>query len=149
MADPTLYIGADELREWISDDPTLVTDADDNSRDPMLQSLILAACRQVDDDCGRIFYQQTATPRTYYPDRFGHLRVVDLLSAAPTITIDLNQDNVPETVLATTDYVLSPYTEETGLGVTRYQAILRAPFGAYTFASVSYTHLTLPTNSRV
>lgn len=132
MADETRYGSVEELKAWLAEDPTQVLDANDQSMDRMLGSLLDAASRRIDDDCGRIFYKQTATTRSFYPNRVGVIEVVDLLSV-DSILIDTDGDDVAETTLATTDYVLEPLTEESGIGVARYQRIRAARNGGYSF----------------
>lgn len=132
MADTTRYGNVETLKAWIAEDPTQVLDANDQSMDVLLGSLLDAASRRIDDDCGRIFYQQTATARSYYPGRTGIVEVVDLLSVT-SIVIDTDGDDIVETTMATTDYVLEPFTEESGLGAARYQRIRSSLTGGYKF----------------
>lgn len=129
MAD-TSYITVKEMQEWIDDNPARITDASGNDRDAMLATLALAVSRRVERDTGRIFYKQTSVTRTYYGEVDHTLWVVDLLSTSPTITIDANGDDVPET--AFTDYVLLPKTEN-GIAATRYQKIRPSLGATYTF----------------
>lgn len=133
MPDATRYGDVETLKEWIAEDPTQVLNANDQSYDTLLGDLLDAASRRIDDDCGRIFYEQTATARSFYPNRVGVVEVTDLLSVT-SILIDTDGDDVAETTLASTDYVLEPLTEESGIGVARYQRIRAARNGAYMFA---------------
>lgn len=131
-----LYVTASELAAWI-DDAGLnnLTDASGKTRDVLLETLVEAASRQVDADCGRIFYKQTATKRRHYPDLSGTVHVVDLLATpTPTIEYNVSGDETTFSTLATTDYLLLPRTEEGGtIAATRYQMIRAGRFGGYVF----------------
>jgi len=131
-----LYVTADELASWIDDAGMAnLTDASGNDRRPMLETLAEAASRQVDADCGRIFYRQVGATRRYYPDITGTVHLVDLIaSVVPTIVLDIQGNEVPTVTLATTDYVLLPRIEQSGVEASaRYQAIKRNRFGGYQF----------------
>lgn len=126
------YATAAELKEWIDDRTGRVTDADGNSRDTMLDAILQAESRVVEKVCGRVFYASSDEARTYYPTPERTVWVVDLTSSSPTIVIDNDGDETPETTLTSADYVLLPTTEQ-GLAPLRYQMIRSKLGSSYTF----------------
>lgn len=128
-----IYATVAEFKDWLDDDPRNLVDAQGADTDARLTRILEAASRSFETDTGRIFYKQTATTRTYYPDPAGFVQVVDLLSVT-SITIDANGDGTPETALATTDYRLLPKTGgHGGIAVARYQRIESELGSSYRF----------------
>ena len=81
----------------------------DTEDDPLLEQLLTAVSRQIDDHTGHVYYATTAT-RVYTAWESGRLllpRGHDLLSVT-TLKTDADLDRVYETTWATTDYDLEP-----------------------------------------
>lgn len=76
--------------------------------DPILESAITAASRQIDKYCGRKFYSAT---ETHYFDAncYSELFIDDLLSVTTLKTDDDGDGTYETTWTANTDYVLWPY----------------------------------------
>jgi len=79
----------------------------DTGDDNLLEAVITAASRWIDDHTGRRFYGGSAT-RYYTPSSPYGLSVPDEFTAITTLKTDENGDRVYETTWATTDYVLLP-----------------------------------------
>lgn len=114
------YITVAEFKAYAFDDPTKVTDANGASLDPLITDLIEAAARQIDQDTGRTFSALTAQTRLMQVQVDGYARFKDLTTIT-SVTADNDADETPETVLATTDYVVGPRADEMGAAAVRYQ----------------------------
>lgn len=114
------YITIAELKSWALDNVAHATDAQGNSLDTLFTDLVEAAARQIDQDTGRRFAALTAETRLIQVDVDGFARFRDLTSVT-SVTIDNDGDESPETVLAATDYVIGPKTDEFGAVAARYQ----------------------------
>lgn len=114
------YITAAEFKAWSLDNVSHATDAQGNSLDSLITDLIEAAARQIDQDTGRRFAALTAETRLVQVDVDGFARFRDL-TGVTSVTIDNDGDETPETVLASTDYVVGPKTDEFGAVAARYQ----------------------------
>ena len=114
----TLYHTLDELKRWLADNTGHLED-----RDTELENARSAGCRKVDRDCGRVFYLTSDEARTFYPKITGEVEFVDLIAGTVDyIKIDGNGDDVVETTLASTDYLLLPLNDE-GTTPLRYQRV--------------------------
>jgi hypothetical protein len=78
----------------------------DSGDDNLLEAVITAASRWIDDHTGRRFYSGTATRVYTASSPYGLM--VDELTAIATLTTDENGDRVYETTWATTDYYFLP-----------------------------------------
>lgn len=111
----------------------------DSGDDDLLEAIIEAVSRQIDDECGRRFFSDSDEVPRYYtalsPDK---LFVDDICSPTSDVTIEIDAggDGTYETTLASTDFILAPYNAET-LGEP-YQKIEMSSSGLYY----------LPVNSR-
>lgn len=114
------YITIAELKAWALDNVNHATDAQGNSLDALFTDLVEAAARQIDQDTGRRFAALTAETRLVQVQVDGFARFRDL-TAVTSVTIDNDGDETPETVLAATDYVIGPKTDEFGAVAARYQ----------------------------
>lgn len=104
----------------------------DNADDMHLELAIEAACRAIDDFCGRRFYNDSET-RYYTPSDSSRLRVDDLVSVT-TLKTDAGGDGTYETTWTTSDYRLGPDNASTD--GRPYTEVRRAPSGSYTFPLV-------------
>jgi hypothetical protein len=78
----------------------------DSGDDNLLETVITAASRWIDDHTGRRFYSGTAT--RLYTASSPYSLAVDELTAVTTLKTDEDGDRVYETTWATTDYYLLP-----------------------------------------
>lgn len=108
-----------EFKSWAFDNVSHGTDAQGNSLDGLLQDLIDAGARQIEQDTGRLFSSATDT-RLVSVAVDGYARFKDLISIT-SVTIDNDNDETPETLLAATDYIVGPKTDEFGSAAVRYQ----------------------------
>ncbi len=101
----------------------------DTTDDTILESVVEAISRMIDDYCARHFYQSSTT--RYFTAEWGDLlRVPDLVSVSSLKTDD-DGDRVYETVWATSDYDLVPYNaSELSKPYTRIEV---TPNGNYSF----------------
>jgi hypothetical protein len=107
----------------------------DTSHDALLEIVINAASRDIDEFCGRHFYQVTET--RYYTtdsDKPYCLEVDDIATTSGfALYTDLNADGTYEYTWASTDYNLTPYVPKMGWP---YTGIETTPLGLYTFPGV-------------
>lgn len=82
-------------------------ETDDHIDDAIIEVLITAASRAIDNICDRRFYANTET-RYYTPEDNDYLRVDDLLSVT-TLKTDEDGDRTYEITWQTTDYDLMPF----------------------------------------
>lgn len=101
----------------------------DATRDTILEDVIEAASRWIDDQCGRRFYTASET-RTYTAQDYDLLFIDDLVSVT-TLKTDEDEDRTYETTWATTDYDLEP--ENAALRGAPYTMIRITPDGDYSF----------------
>jgi hypothetical protein len=94
------YITLNEMREH-----STIPDVND---DATLEPAITAACRAIDDHCGRFFYDAgSATPRTFRPIDYYTAHVWDFhTTTGLVVKIDDDDDGVYETTIAATEYEL-------------------------------------------
>lgn len=79
---------------------------DDSDHNAMLEAIVTAVSRQIDDECGRRFYATTET-RDYTARRCDEILVDDLLSVT-SLSTDDDADGDHETAWDAADYVLGP-----------------------------------------
>ena len=98
--DNSFYCSVEELKSRLQ-----ITGTGD---DLELTFAVQAACRSIDEICGRYFWRGTDT-RTYVPDSMYGQRLDDLVSVT-SLKIDRDGDGVfEETWVQGTDYALTPY----------------------------------------
>lgn len=120
------YCTVAELRAWLGDLPSDVTDA-------ILEDAIEAASRKIDGECGRVFYQETATTKTFTADHADYLPIDDLVSVT-TLKTDSSGDRTYGTTWATTDYDLTP--DDAADRSEPYTAIMLPPNGTQSFTTI-------------
>ena len=106
----------------------------DSSTDAMLEGIIEAVSRRIDDECHRRFYSDSsATNRYYTAAESNYLFVDDIASPSSDVTIytDTNGDGTFDDTWTASDFVLEPYNAETD-GVP-YQKIEISLSGSYLF----------------
>lgn len=123
------YATLDAFKQTLSLDPS---DASDNAR---LEAALNAACRLIDDHCGRRFWQDAAVvDRTFYADTPYAIDVPDVSTLTGLVVkIDDNDDGTFETTLTIgTHYVCLPLNAEDETPARPYDAI-RLVDSAYRF----------------
>ena len=119
------YASVAELKTWIG-----ITDAVD---DTLLATVLDEASRDIDNYCGRIFYQTAAgTVRYYMARRSDELLIADCVSLTEVAT-DADGDRTYEDTWTATDYDLLP--ENAAADSEPYTTIAVAPGGDYGFPS--------------
>lgn len=105
----TITNGYCTLAEFKSYARITSTDAGD---DTVIEDLIESASREIDNFCGRFFYQSSTIK--YYTSQDGEKLYTDDIytSTALTIAVDLDGDGTYETTLVANDYNLIPYSPE-------------------------------------
>lgn len=106
-------------------------DISGTSYDTILETIITAVSRAIDDYCGRRFYAATET-RYFTPVSTTHLQVDDLLSIT-TLKTDEDGDRAYEVTWASTDYDLEPYNAQLESQPKPYTRVVVAPEGRYGF----------------
>lgn len=119
------YCEVEELREWLGTLPADTSDA-------LLLSVILAASRKIDGECGRVFYQEAAATKTFTADHGGYLSIDDLVSVTTLKTDDGTRTY--GTIWATTDYDLTP--DNAAARNEPYTSIVLAPNGTQAFTTL-------------
>ena len=106
------------------------TDTDD---DPMLESIVTAVSRVIENYCGRKFYADTADATRYYTAEDANLLFLDDdLISVTTLKTDTDGDRTYETTwTATTHYELEP--ANASVDGAPYTRIATSPRGAYQF----------------
>jgi len=121
------YVTGAQVMRWLSDNVRYATDADGGSLEDLADNCALAANRQVEQDCGRVFYALSNQARESRVDLDGTVPLVDLTSSAPTVLVDADGDDVAETPL--TAFQLLPRTDGLGQPATRFQLLRALPVG--------------------
>lgn len=103
----------------------------DSTEDTVLEALVEAVSRAIDDYCQRRFYAATQT-RYYTAWRPDRLLVDDLLSVT-TLKTDDDGDGTFETTWATTDYLLAPYNAQLESVPQPYTTVEVSEQGDYSF----------------
>lgn len=106
-------------------------DIGDTIDDSILESVIEATSRKIDEYCSTRFYAETLT--LYFTAEFADmLEIPDLLSAT-SLKTDEDGDATFENTWATTDYFLLPLNAQSGTVKLPYNAIEINPNGDYGF----------------
>lgn len=106
----------------------------DRTSDEMLEGIIEAVSRRIDDECHRRFWIDTSAQTRYYtPKAADYLFVEDIASTDSdvTVAIDVNGDGTTENTFTASDFNLLPYSAN-GDGLP-YQKIEVTPTGSYSF----------------
>lgn len=98
----TTYTTASELSE--------VLEMSDSVEAPQLEAAVLAASRQIDDHCGRRFYQDTnPVARYYWPDDECELLVDDIATTtALAVAVDDGTGTYATTLTVNVDFLVAP-----------------------------------------
>ena len=104
-------------------------DTDDTTDDAMIEDMVEAVSRWIDETTGRRFYQASET--RYYCAEFWDLLEVDDLTAVSALVTDTDGDRSYETTWAATDYDLLPVNA--ALAGKPYTQIAVSPAGRYAF----------------
>ena len=124
-----LYSTLTLFKQWVADNVAHLA-----SRDTEMTNALYAASRKIDQDCGRVFYRTNGATRSFYVNIRGRIDLIDLIAeTTPTLTIDWNWDDVAETVLTASDYVLLPKVERDGTTAVRYQYVRSNITSTYQF----------------
>lgn len=115
---------------WAADNTAYFTNAEDTSLDGVIADCLEAASRQIDNDCGRVFYRLEAEARDYRVDDDGYVRCTDLVEIT-TVEYDSDLDDTADTALAATDYLAGPLVDDHGRAPLRYQWLKRRHGSAY------------------
>ena len=102
MAITNGYCTLAELRERLGHE---VTDTTDNA---ILEAVITAVSRSIDNKCGRFFWQDAAGTRYFTAERNDYLQIPDCYGVT-TLKTDDDGDRTYENTWATTDYDLMPF----------------------------------------
>lgn len=121
------YVTLAELKTWMAGGGDI-----DTADDVPLQTVLDAATRWIDRQCGRHFTRETGVTKYYWPTWNGRLDVVDLISIT-TLASDSSGNRTFSTSFTSTDYELLPYVDESGLPATRFQAIRTWPTSSKSF----------------
>jgi len=106
----------------------------DSTDDSILEQVVEAASRAIDNYCGRHFYQKTSTT-LYLTGEFGDLLLVPDLVSVTTLKTDDDGDRTYEATWTTSDYDLSPYNaSEFSKPYTRIET---TPNGNYSFPTTA------------
>ena len=106
----------------------------DSTSDDMLEGIIEAVSRQIDDECDRHFYSDSADVARYFTAvNSTELFVDDIASVDSDVTIEIdnNGDGTFDFTFAQSDFVLSPYNAEV-LSIP-YQKVETSYSGQYLF----------------
>lgn len=104
-------------------------DPDDTTDDSLLETVIGAVSRWIDDYCCRRFY--TATETRYYTAEFTDLLAIDDLTTLTTLQTDPTGDRSYSETWAATDYDLEP--DNAALYSRPYEVISVTPTSTMTF----------------
>lgn len=126
------YVEGDEVLRWLSDATNYATDQAGASLEDLAQQCAEAGSRQVEDDCGRLFYLVEAEAREYRVDMDGTVPIVDLISTSPTVSVDTDSDGVADTTVSS-GFQLLPRTDHLGRPAPRYQQLRPLPTGGGEF----------------
>ena len=101
------YVDKDDLKGWLG----LAGDAQDTN----LDIAINAACRAIDDYCGRVFFQTQTTETRYFDCEFADYVFVDDIATTTGLEVKtLNEDGTDDqTLVLNTDYYLYPLNQTT------------------------------------
>lgn len=106
------YCTLDELKHKAR----LTIESSDSSYDDMLEGVIEAVSRKIDDACNRRFYADSSNTARYFTAiNSSYLFTGDIASRSSDsmiIEIDLNNDGTYQNTLADSDYVLEPYNAD-------------------------------------
>ena len=117
------YATVAELKSWVG-----ISDATD---DGVIASVLDAASRQIDEDCGRVFCQSAAGTVRYYTATNGGLLLIDDCVSLSAVATDADGDRTYETTWAATDYDLLP--ENASTDGAPFDQLATAPGGLYVF----------------
>lgn len=125
-----LYASVDDLKHT----NRLNFNSSDSVSDDLLETVIEAVSRKIDDRCNRRFWADSDDVIRYYTatnSNFVFTKDIASPSSDVTVEIDTNGDGTYDNTFASTDFVLEPYDAETD-GVP-YQKITVSSNGQYLF----------------
>ena len=85
----------------------------DSATDAMLESIVEAVSRRIDDECHRRFYIDTSAQSRYYTARQVDVLFVEDIASADsdvTVAIDTNGDGTVDNTFTASDFHLLPYS---------------------------------------
>jgi len=85
------------------------TDSDDLLDDRVIESVITAVSREIDEYCHRRFWKNTANEVRYFTAAWGNLLLCDDIVSITGVATDDDGDRTYSNSLAATDYDLEPY----------------------------------------
>ena len=101
--------------------------------DAVMEDIIEAASRHIDNETRRRFYSSSAGETRYYQTTNPSRVFIDDLLVVTSIKLDQDYDRIYEITLAATDYILCP--DNAALNGEPYTFIERDPLGNYGFPS--------------
>jgi hypothetical protein len=99
------YATRDEFLKYIQGPTALSADTND---DAVIDAIIEAASRHIDNMTGKTFYPSTASTSRYYTACYNDIVYIDVLSTLVSVVTDNDNDGVYETTWSTTDYITMP-----------------------------------------
>ena len=104
----------------------------DSVSDDMLEAIVEAVSRKIDDETHRFFYTTSSQSRWYTPLNSEYVFIDDIPTDSDlVIAIDTNDDGTVDDTFTTADYVLEPYNAP--LDGWPYQKITRRKAGQFLF----------------
>jgi hypothetical protein len=107
--------------------------ATNSGDDAVIEDIVEAASRHIDNETRRRFYSSSAGETRYYQTKNPNRIFIDDLLVVTSVKIDQDMDRTYEITLATTDYILCP--DNAALNAEPYTFIERDPLGNYAFPS--------------
>lgn len=105
--------------------------ASDTADDAVLEAVIEAASRAIDNYCSRRFF--AAADTRYYTAEAGDILFIDDVISVSSLTTDDDGDRTYETTWATGDYDLEPYNAQAETPARPYTYLRTTPQGRYAF----------------
>lgn len=123
---------SESLTTEAAGDTVTVADQTDVTDDAIIESVVEAVSRWIDNDCGRRFYRNGTDESRYYTAEDGNLLLLDDdLGSLTSLLTDEDGDRTYETTWSATDYDLEPYNA--ALDDRPYTRIRVTPQGIYAF----------------
>lgn len=101
--------------------------------DAVIEAVVEATSRLIDEHCSRRFWKNTVAEARYYTPEWGDLLIVDDLVSVTSLKTDEDEDRTYERTWTTADYDLEPYNAGLSSPVKPYTQIRTSPKGSYSF----------------